>query len=234
MAGLTSRWTSPWRCAASSAPATSSTIVDRAHAARAAARAQQLAQVGALDVAHRHVEQPVLLAGVEDRDGVGMVDRRREPALALEARAEHRVLGEARRDQLQRDRPVERRGRWRDRRRPSRRARRCRPRGGRANVEPIASSPVADAGPRRPRGRRVAKRAPSPGSRYVPAGHRDVDRLDELRLGGVLEHVRARPRRERLAGVLELVVHGHHDDHDAGRGGEEARGSRRGSACPAS
>ena len=49
-------------------------------------------QVGALDVAHRHVEQPVLLAGVEDLDGVRVVDRGRQPALALEAGAEDVVL----------------------------------------------------------------------------------------------------------------------------------------------
>ena len=36
-----------------------------------------------------------------------MVDRRGQPRLAHEALAERRVLGELRRDQLERDRPVE-------------------------------------------------------------------------------------------------------------------------------
>ena len=36
-----------------------------------------------------------------------MVERRGEPALALEARAEHRIRGERRRDELERHGPVE-------------------------------------------------------------------------------------------------------------------------------
>ena len=69
---------------------------------------EDVAQVGALDVAHRHVEQPVLLAGLEDLDGVRVVDRRRQAALALEAGAEDVVLGHAGRDQLERDAAAER------------------------------------------------------------------------------------------------------------------------------
>ena len=64
---------------------------------------QQRPQVGALDVAHGEVERPALDAGVEDLDDVRMVERRGEPALALEARAEHPVAGQARRQQLERD-----------------------------------------------------------------------------------------------------------------------------------
>ena len=52
---------------------------------------EQRAEVGAVDVAHRDVEDPVLLAGMEDLDGMRMVDRRGGPALVLEARAEHRI-----------------------------------------------------------------------------------------------------------------------------------------------
>ncbi len=70
--------------------------------------AQQARQVGALDVAHRHVQQPVLLARVVDRDHVGMLDRGRRAELAPEAPAELVVVGELGRDHLQRDLAVER------------------------------------------------------------------------------------------------------------------------------
>jgi hypothetical protein len=69
---------------------------------------EDLAQVGALDVVHGHVQQPVLLAGVEDLDGVRVVDGGGEPALALEARPELVVLGHRRLDQLERDAAPER------------------------------------------------------------------------------------------------------------------------------
>jgi hypothetical protein len=74
---------------------------------RPAAR-QQRTEVGSLDVAHRHVQDAVLLAGVEDLDGVRMVDRRRGAALVLEAGAEHRILRGVGRDQLEGDRPLQR------------------------------------------------------------------------------------------------------------------------------
>ena len=46
---------------------------------------EELVEVGPVDEAHGHVELAVGLAGLEDRDHVGMVDRRRQPGLALEA-----------------------------------------------------------------------------------------------------------------------------------------------------
>ena len=44
---------------------------------------------------------------MEDRDDIGMVDRRRDVALSLETRTELAILGELRRYQLQRDGTVE-------------------------------------------------------------------------------------------------------------------------------
>ena len=52
---------------------------------------QQAREVGALDVAHRHVQQPVLLARVVDRDHVRVLDRRRRAELAPEAARGTRV-----------------------------------------------------------------------------------------------------------------------------------------------
>ena len=69
---------------------------------------EQRAQIGALDIAHRHVEDPVLLPCVEDLDGVRVVDRRSGAALMLEARTEDRVERGVGGDQLERDRPVQR------------------------------------------------------------------------------------------------------------------------------
>ena len=67
LAGLTSRWTSP--CAVRLVERAGDLRDERdgraAGSSRPLAR-EQRAQVGALDEAHRHVEQPVLLAGVED------------------------------------------------------------------------------------------------------------------------------------------------------------------------
>ena len=61
-------------------------------------------QVGALDEAHHDVEQAALVAGVEDRDHVRMVDRGGDPRLAPEALAEALVARVLREDQLERDR----------------------------------------------------------------------------------------------------------------------------------
>ena len=67
----------------------------------------QRVEIGALDEAHRQVELTVLLAGVIDRDHVGVIDRGRRPRLLLEALAEALVPGEVGGDQLQRDLPAE-------------------------------------------------------------------------------------------------------------------------------
>ena len=107
LAGLTSRWTSPSACASSSAPAIWSRIAT-ARVARAVALPEQSAQVDAVDIPHRQVEQPVLLPGAVDLDYVRVIDRRRQPALPLEPGAEHRVADGIRRDQLQRHRPIQR------------------------------------------------------------------------------------------------------------------------------
>ena len=80
--GLTSRWTRPFACAASSASATWRQIVERAARLERALRAEQRSQVGALDVAHREVEQAVDLARVVDRHDVRMLERRRAPPRA--------------------------------------------------------------------------------------------------------------------------------------------------------
>ena len=66
-------------------------------------------QVAALDEAHRDVQLPVDLARVVDRDDVRMLERGRHPRLGQEALPERDVLGELRREQLQRDVAVERR-----------------------------------------------------------------------------------------------------------------------------
>jgi len=71
-------------------------------------RPQQPAQVGAVDQVHGHEQQPVLLAGVMDRDHVRVADRDRDPRLLAEAAPEALVLGQGRRDHLQRDHVVER------------------------------------------------------------------------------------------------------------------------------
>ncbi len=53
---------------------------------------QAAGEVGAIDVAHGQEEHPLDLAGLVKRDDVGMVDRRRQARLALEARPEVGVL----------------------------------------------------------------------------------------------------------------------------------------------
>ena len=63
------------------------------------------AQIGALDVAHRDVEQTGRVADFVHRDHVGVLDRSCDLAFMLEAAAELGVVGELRRDDLQRDRP---------------------------------------------------------------------------------------------------------------------------------
>ena len=68
---------------------------------------QQLREVAAVDVAHGDVQQSVGVTGLVDRDDPGVVDRRGQVRLALEARPEARIARELGREQLQRDLPAE-------------------------------------------------------------------------------------------------------------------------------
>ena len=67
----------------------------------------QRPQVRAVDVAHREVEDAVGLAGLEDRHDVGVIDRRGELRLGLEALAEVGIVRVLRGNHLQRDRTPE-------------------------------------------------------------------------------------------------------------------------------
>jgi hypothetical protein len=73
------------------------------------ARADQVAQVPALEQLHRHVGEPVLLAEVVDGDDVRVVEPRRRLRLVPEALPEVGVGGERGRDRLDRHVPVEQR-----------------------------------------------------------------------------------------------------------------------------
>ena len=68
---------------------------------------EQAAQVGALDQVHGHEQEPVLLAGVVNRNDVGVSQRDRDPRLVGEAAAKAAVAGEVRRDHLERDDVIE-------------------------------------------------------------------------------------------------------------------------------
>ena len=68
---------------------------------------QQRSEIFPFDEAHGQVEHAVRLAGVVDRDHVGVVDRRRQPRLRQEALPEDLVLGDLGSDQLQRHLPAE-------------------------------------------------------------------------------------------------------------------------------
>ena len=67
----------------------------------------QRAQVGAVDVAHRDVQNAVGLARGKDRNHVRMVERSGEPGLANEAVTEGDVVRQAARDHLQGDRSAQ-------------------------------------------------------------------------------------------------------------------------------
>ena len=106
--GLTSRWTSPRRWAASSAERD---LGDDLHGALGLERPfahDGGEQVGAVDEAHGDVELAVDLPRLVDRDHVRVVDRGGEHRLALEALAEPAVAREVVGDQLQRHGPGER------------------------------------------------------------------------------------------------------------------------------
>jgi hypothetical protein len=68
---------------------------------------QQRLQVGALDVAHRDVEQAVDLARLVDGDDVRVIEGGGELRLAQEAQAKALVLREAGRQELQRNLPLQ-------------------------------------------------------------------------------------------------------------------------------
>ena len=94
LAGLTSRWIRPARARRR---ARRRPVDERERVAPGRARPlarEQLAQVGALDVAHRDEQRPVRLAGLEDGDDVRVVERGRELRLTQEPGPELAVLGE--------------------------------------------------------------------------------------------------------------------------------------------
>jgi hypothetical protein len=68
---------------------------------------EQLLEVLPLDVAHRNEDAPVGLARLVDRDDVRVVERGRELRLGQQPLAEALVLGEARREQLERHLPLQ-------------------------------------------------------------------------------------------------------------------------------
>jgi hypothetical protein len=68
--------------------------------------AHQGPQIEAVDVAHRDEQAAVELAGVIDRNHIGVIEARRQPRLAQEPLAEALVLREPRRQHLQGDRAV--------------------------------------------------------------------------------------------------------------------------------
>ena len=107
LAGLTSRWTIPRACAASSASATCA--ISRAASGGASLRppASSAARSEPVDVLHRHEQPPVLRARAVDAHDVRMADRDLRLVLALEADPELAILAELRRDHLQRDVAVE-------------------------------------------------------------------------------------------------------------------------------
>ena len=72
-----------------------------------AVRLDDAVEIDAVDVAHDDVEPAVLLARVEHLDDARMLDLGGRAPLALEARAEADVVGEVRRQQLDRPRLVE-------------------------------------------------------------------------------------------------------------------------------
>ena len=74
---------------------------------RAALPGPAAPEIFPFDEAHGQVKHAVRLAGVVDRDHVGVVDRRRQPRLRQEALPEDLVLGDLGSDQLQRHLPAE-------------------------------------------------------------------------------------------------------------------------------
>ena len=107
--GFTSRCTIPAPCAAASASATWARIGAASSGVQPAALADQLGEVGALDVLH---DQPLLVASwlvdeVEDRDHVGVVELGGQPGLALGAPRVGGAPAGSDADLLERDGPAE-------------------------------------------------------------------------------------------------------------------------------
>ena len=75
---------------------------------QAAARGDQLAQVGSIDPTHDQVQRTLEVAGLVDRNHIGVLDRGGDLRLALEAFPERFVLGELGRNRLDGDRPLQR------------------------------------------------------------------------------------------------------------------------------
>ena len=107
LAGLMSRWITPWRCAASSPRAICMPI-------RSTSRGSSLGRYldpplqGATDEAlHDQVRQAMLLVDRVDRDDVDVADRRRGAGLAEEPSPRPIAVGQARADELDRDHTVE-------------------------------------------------------------------------------------------------------------------------------
>ena len=77
--------------------------IERAGGLQLAIAAEQLPEVGALDVGHRQVEPSFLLPEAQDRDDVGVIEARCKLGLPHEPLAKALVLGELRSKELQRD-----------------------------------------------------------------------------------------------------------------------------------
>jgi hypothetical protein len=72
-----------------------------------AVAAEEFAQIRPLDPAHRDVKHAVCFVGVVDRDDVRVIERGGQLRFAQEALAEALIVGKLRREQLERDLPVQ-------------------------------------------------------------------------------------------------------------------------------
>ena len=204
---------------------------DRPLRRQRAAGDQHPPQVGAVDQVHGHEQQPVLLAGVVDRDDVRVAQRDGDPRLGAEALAEG-VVGR----QLAARSPSARRrdrapGGWRGRRCPCRRGPRSPRSGGRRRWLPDSGPAWTALYPRRPDrggGSRPQAGAAAPtiaasrsivcvrsagvevdrrADQAVDAGGREpLDPLGHLRLGADQRGRVDELVRDRLEGLVALAV----------------------------
>ena len=100
-AGLTSRCTTPWRCAAASAAPTCSTTASAA-LERQRPVAERVAQAAAAQVAHDQIRPVRLAPVVVERHDVRVLEPGHELRLGLEAADELRIVGQRRADDLHR------------------------------------------------------------------------------------------------------------------------------------